>query len=225
VSWVSVSSGLLLLDLVNGGGLNWSYWVMLPWFGFGVLPQFMKLWQAGYSWRDILHRPLAADAADVRLGFANAGKAGVLAAPTTGEFGRQAESIHQARGDYQAIMRVVERLPKSEQKLLPDVAATANALLKRAEELARTLHTLSGDVEQGAIERLDGRLSTLKRLPNPERERQLALLKRQRQALDDLLQRRQVIEEQLESCVLAMQTMRFDLLRLKSAGWQPCSAT
>jgi serine/threonine-protein kinase len=27
-----------------------------------------------------------------------------------------------------------------------------------------------------------------------------------------------VIEEQLESCVLAMQTMRFDLLRLKSAG-------
>ncbi|MGH7614691.1 MAG: protein kinase domain-containing protein [Gemmatimonadales bacterium] len=219
VSWVSVSGGLLLLDLMGGGGLSWAYWAILPWFGFGVLPQFMKLWQAGYSWRDVLHRPLAADAADVRLGFAPAGKAGVLAAPTSGEFGRQAESIHQARGDYQAIMKVVERLPKSEQKLLPDVAATANALLKRAEELARTLHVLSGDVEQGAMDRLDGRLATLKRLPDsPERERQLALLQRQRQALDDLLQRRQAIEEQLESCVLAMQTMRFDLLRLKSAG-------
>ena len=46
----------------------------------------------------------------------------------------------------------------------------------------------------------------------------MGLLARQRQTLSDLLQRRQQIEDQLESCVLAMQTMRFDLLRLKSAG-------
>ncbi|MGH7537862.1 MAG: protein kinase domain-containing protein [Gemmatimonadales bacterium] len=219
VSWASVSAGLLLLDLMNGGGLNWSYWPIMLWGAFGVLPQFMKLWQAGYSWRDVLHRPLAPDAADVRLGLASPGKAGALAAPTTGEFGRQAVAVQQARGDYQAIMRVVERLPKSEQKLLPDVAATANALLKRAEELARTLHALSGDVEQGALERLDGRLATLKQMPDsPERERQVGMLGRQRQALSDLLRRRQAIEEQLESFVLAMQTMRFDLLRLRSAG-------
>jgi eukaryotic-like serine/threonine-protein kinase len=219
VSWASVSAGLMVLDLMNGGGLNWSYWVVLPWGAFGVLPQFMKLWQAGYSWRDVLHRPLAPDAADVRLGLASPGIASALAPPTTGEFGRQAESIQQARADYQAIMRVVERLPKSEQKLLPDVSVTANALLKRAEDLARTLHTLSGDVEQGALDRLDGRLASLREQPDsPERERQVGLLGRQRQALNDLLQRRQVIEEQLESCVLAMQTLRFDLLRLKSAG-------
>jgi serine/threonine protein kinase len=219
VSWASVSAGLMVLDLISGGGFNWSYWVILPWGAFGVLPQFMKLWQAGYSWRDVLHRPLAPDAAEVRLGLASPGKVPALTAPTTGEFGRQAESIHQARADYQAIMRVVERLPKSEQKLLPDVSATANALLKRAEELARTLHALSGDVEQGALDRLDGRLASLRELPeSSERERQLGLLERQRQALTDLLQRRQAIEEQLESCILAMQTLRFDLLRLKSAG-------
>ena len=219
VSWASVSAGLVVLDLMNGGGLHWSYWVFLPWGAFGVLPQFMKLWQAGYSWRDVVHRPLAPDAADVRLGFASASKSGALPAPTTGEFGRQAESVQQVRGDYQAILRVVERLPKSEQNLLPDVAATADALLKRAEELARTLHVLSGGVEAGALERLDGKLAVLRRVPDsPERERQLGLLQRQRQALGDLLQRRQAIEDQLESCVLAMQTMRFDLLRLKSAG-------
>jgi serine/threonine protein kinase len=219
VSWASVSAGLMVLDLMNGGGLGWSYWVILPWGAFGVMPQFLKLWQAGYSWRDVLNRPLAPDAADVRLGLANPGKAGMLLPPTTGEFGRQAESIQQARADYQAIMRVVDRLPKSEQKLLPDVSSTANALLKRAEDLARTLHVLSGDVEQGALNRLDDRLSSLRELPeSPERERQVGLLERQRQALGDLLQRRQAIEEQLESCVLAMQTMRFDLLRLKSAG-------
>jgi serine/threonine protein kinase len=219
VSWASVSAGLVVLDLMNGGGLGWSYWVVLPWGAFGVLPQFLKLWQAGYSWRDVLHRPVAPDAAEVRLGLTSPGKGAALPPPTTGEFGRQAESIQQARADYQAIMRVVERLPKSEQKLLPDVSVTANALLKRAEDLARTLHALSGDVEQGALERLDDRLSNLRELPDsPERERQVALLERQRQALGDLLQRRQAIEEQLESCVLAMQTMRFDLLRLKSAG-------
>jgi serine/threonine protein kinase len=219
VSWASVSAGLLLLDLMNGGGLNWSYWPILMWGAFGVVPQFLRLWQAGYSWRDVMNRPVAADAADVRLGLAAPGKRGELQAPTTGEFGRQAERVQQVRTDYDAIMRVVERLPKSELNLLPDVSATANGLLKRAEELARTLHALSGGVEEGALDRLDLRLSGLKGQPDsPERQRQVGLLERQRQALGDLLQRRQQIEDQLESCVLAMQTMRFDLLRLKSAG-------
>jgi serine/threonine-protein kinase len=219
VSWVSVSAGLLVLDLMTGNGVNWCYWAILPWGAFGVLPQFTRLWQAGYSWRDVLHRPLAADAADVRLGLASAGKPGAMTAPTTGEFGRAAEQIQQVQGDYQAIMRVVERLPKSEQKLLPDVSATANALLKRAEELARTLHTLSVGVEAGALDRLDARLAGLReQMESPERDRQVGLLERQHQTLGDLLRRRRVIEDQLESCVLAMQTMRFDLLRLKSAG-------
>jgi serine/threonine-protein kinase len=219
VSWASVSAGLLLLDLMNGSGLNWSYWPILMWGAFGVVPQFLRLWQAGYSWRDVLNRPVAADAADVRLGLAAPGKPGALQPPTTGEFGRQAERVQQVRTDYDAIMRVVERLPKSEQNLLPDVAATANALRKRAEELARALHALSSGVEAGAIDRLDLRLAGLTEQPDsPERDRQLGLLRRQRQALSDLLQRRQQIEDQIESCVLAMQTMRFDLLRLKSAG-------
>ena len=34
----------------------------------------------------------------------------------------------------------------------------------------------------------------------------------------DLLTRRQLVEDQIESCVLAMQNVRFDLLRLRSAG-------
>src|SRR2546422_9537498 len=43
-------------------------------------------------------------------------------------------------------------------------------------------------------------------------------LARQRQTLTDLVTRRQLIEDQVESCVLAMQNVRFDLLRLRSAG-------
>jgi hypothetical protein len=219
VNWAGVSGGLILLDAVTGGGFGWGPMVAAIWGGFTLLPAYMRLWQAGYSWRDVLHRPIASDAAEVRLGLAGPGKPGQFLAPTSGEFGRQADKVQQVAGDYQAIMRVVERLPKSEQKLLPDVSATANALLKRAQELGRTLHSLSAGVEDGAIDRLDARLATMVEMPeSPERERQIGLLQRQRQALSDLLQRRQVIEDQLESCILAMQTMRFDLLRLKSAG-------
>jgi hypothetical protein len=36
--------------------------------------------------------------------------------------------------------------------------------------------------------------------------------------LQELVGRRQKLQEQFESCVLAVQNMRFDLLRLRSAG-------
>jgi hypothetical protein len=44
------------------------------------------------------------------------------------------------------------------------------------------------------------------------------LLKRQRIALGELVKRRGKVESQYESCVIAIQNVRFDLLRLRSAG-------
>jgi transposase len=103
--------------------------------------------------------------------------------------------------------------------MLPDVVDTVDKLVARAENLARMLHTMSAGVDEEALPRLDAKIDTLKRQPeSPERERQLSLLERQRQALGDLVGRRAGIEGQIESCVLAMQNVRFDLLRLKSAG-------
>jgi serine/threonine-protein kinase len=127
--------------------------------------------------------------------------------------------LQQARSDRQAILKIVEKLPISERKLLPDIVATADALVKRAEDLAGVLHAMSGTVDEGAVGRLEGRItSTEARTPGPERDHQLELLQRQRQALTDLQTRRRQVAEQLESCGLAMQNLRFDLLRLKSAG-------
>ncbi len=117
------------------------------------------------------------------------------------------------------VLRIVDRLPKSERKLLPDIVATADSLLNRAEELARTLQAMSGSVDQGALRRLEEKIEATRRQPDGvERDRQVSLLNRQRQALTDLLTRRQLVADQLESCVLAMQNVRFDLLRLRSAG-------
>src|SRR2546422_10936066 len=81
------------------------------------------------------------------------------------------------------------------------------------------MHSMSGCVGRGARARLEEKIQATKHQgASTERDRQVALLERQRQALTDLLTRRQLVADQLESCVLAMQNVRFDLLRLRSAG-------
>lgn len=213
VSWASVCGGLALLDLVQGGGLGWSLWVAVPWAGFGLFPQYMKLWDLGYGWRDVLHRPAAADA---KLG--PGGQRPLL--PASGdEFGSHVGVVQQARQDREAIASILEKLPASERKMMPDVMPTADALLKRAEDLARVLQSMSAGMDDGSMTRIDDKLAAVKgQAAGAERDRQLSLLERQRQALQDLTDRRRRVEDQIESCVLAMQNVRFDLLRLKSAG-------
>ncbi len=214
VSWASVAGGCLLFDAATGWH-GWSLFVAVPWGAFGILPMYMKLWNAGYSWRDVVRRPAAADAQ-----LAAAGSLPLELPPArTDEFGRQAATVQQTRNDRKAILKIMDKLPKSERRLLPDVVATVDGLLNRAEELAHTLHAMSGSVDEGALTRLEEKIEATKRQSeSPERERQLSMLQRQRQALTDLLTRRQLVEDQIESCVLAMQNVRFDLLRLKSAG-------
>jgi len=214
VSWASVAGGCMVLDAATGSH-GWWLFVAVPWAAFGLLPMYMKLWNAGYSWRDVLRRPAAVDAVEARL----SARSPDLPPARADEFGRQAAAVQQARSDRKAILKIMERLPQSEKQLLPDVAATVDGLLKRAEELAQMLHSMSAEVDQGALARLEQKIEATKRQPDGlERERQLGLLQRQRQALTDLVTRRQLVEDQIESCVLAMQNVRFDLLRLRSAG-------
>ena len=214
VSWASVCGGLMLIDAIQGGGIGWSLVVAVPWAAFGLLPRYMRLWQAGYSWRDVMNRPAAPDALGASLATRrNLGPA------QADEFGRHAETVQLVRNDREAILKIMERVPPSERKLLPDVVQTVDALLKRAEELARMLHGMSTDVDDGALARIEARIDAVKQHEEgSERDRQIDLLERQRQTLSDLLTRRRRVEEQIESCVLAMQNVRFDLLRLRSAG-------
>src|SRR5881392_3293164 len=230
VTWASVCGSLFIIDVATGNHTpGWSLFVAAVWGGTALVPRYIRLWHAGYSWRDVFARPPAPDAMEARL--AAVGSRPVdLPRATTDEFGGHAEPIQQARSDGKAILRIVDRLPKSERKMLPDVVATADALLNRAEELARTLHAMSGTVDRGALARLEEKIQATKHQGDPgltrrpreggstERDRQVGLLERQRQALTDLLTRRQLVADQLESCVLAMQNVRFDLLRLRSAG-------
>ncbi len=50
VSWASVAGGCMVLDAATGSH-GWWLFVAVPWAAFGLLPLYMKLWNAGYSWR------------------------------------------------------------------------------------------------------------------------------------------------------------------------------
>ena len=214
-SYVSVNGGLLLLNIVTGIDHPWFLFPTIFW-GIGVASQYGRLWSAGYSWRDVVSRPPARDALPPP---AAGGKATTrLPEPKTEEFGRLASQIRQMRGDRAAIAKILERLAPAERNLLPDVQPTVEALLARAEELGRTLSQMEGSVDAASLARLDERIHALDGQADPEADRRLDLLRRQRAMLADLMQRRAQVEAQFESCVLAIQNMRFDLLRLRSAG-------
>jgi serine/threonine-protein kinase len=103
--------------------------------------------------------------------------------------------------------------------MIPDVAPTVEALAHRVSSVASTLHRLDEDVSATSLGSLDGRLSALRAEPEtPERERRLMLLERQRTTLADLLERRRSLVAQLESAGLALENLKLDLYKLRSAG-------
>ena len=66
---------------------------------------------------------------------------------------------------------------------------------------------------------LDQRLEMLKRESDTtEQQRRVALLERQRTTLRDLLERRTALSSQLESASLALENLKLDLVRFRSAG-------
>jgi serine/threonine-protein kinase len=72
----------------------------------------------------------------------------------------------------------------------------------------------------GARDVLEREIVTLEDAANPlergseDRVRRLAYLKRQRRALVDAKQRKEALSAKLETCALALQNMRLDLMRL-----------
>jgi len=209
----------LLLNVYTGLGDPWFLFPAVFW-GIGLASQYGKLWSAGYSMRDVLNRPPAPDALPP-AGAADKAPVGRLPEPTTGDFGKFAGQMAQMRKDHSAILRLVDRLPESERQMLPDVVPTVNALYERATDLARMLQQMEGNVDDGVLSGLDARIASLETdSAGPEQGRRLELLKRQRESLVELMGRRSHVAAQFESCVLAVQNVRFDLLRLRSAGVQ-----
>jgi serine/threonine-protein kinase len=215
--WAAVTGGLVLLDIVTGHGVpSWSLWVGCVWAAFGLVPQYVKLWHAGYTWRDVLSRPPAPDAIEAKM----SGKGlKALPAPKVEEMGPYTNQALQAHGDRLAIMKLMDRLSPTEKKMLPEeVNQTVDALYQRALDLARTLHAMDTNLDPAALAQVEERIAAISKEPDDEeRSRRIALLERQAKTMLELKRRREQVAGQMESCVLALQNMRFDLLRLRSA--------
>jgi serine/threonine-protein kinase len=133
--------------------------------------------------------------------------------------GTHGAAVRRALDDTGVIREVIMRLGPLEREMLPDVSPTVDALADRVATLATTLHRLDLDVSGGTLGALDQRIASMKgETTSPERERTLQLLERQRTSLHDLLVRRQTLLAQLESAGLALQNLKLDLLKLRSAG-------
>jgi serine/threonine-protein kinase len=216
-SWAAVSLGCFGINVATG--LD-TPWFLFPTFGMGIgmLKNYAKLWQSGYSWRDVLTRPPAPDAVETMM-VKGAKLPRRLPQPTADDFGAHLPQILQVQSDRFAIGKLMERLPPSERKMLPEVQQTVDALYERANDLARTLHAMDSNLDTEGLGSIDERIAALAKEPDdPERARRINLLQRQRQTILDLQGRRSQVASHLESCVLAMQNVRFDLLRLRSAG-------
>ena len=220
-AWASVNGGLFLLNVATTQ-LD-PPWFLIPaaGWGIGILSSYAKVWQAGYSWRDVLRRPPAPDSVEHHLATKQGKALRGLSRPTVQEFGAHTETMLQMERDRAAIVKQLEGMPASERDLLPDVSKTIDGLYQRAQYLALSLVELDNQVDPKELHRIEHRIKELDDEPDDEeRQRRMSLLERQRGSITSLSKRRKKTSRNLESCVLAVQNVRFDLLRLKSANMQ-----
>ena len=218
VRWAAVSGGLFALNIATGLDSPWFLFPAAA-MGFGLLTSYSKLWQAGYSWRDVLARPPAHDALEAKA----LGKGGKLPrnlpTPASKDFGNQWAKMKNAHSDRAGIYALLDRLSPDDAKMLPDVAHTVDGLYQRASDLGRTLAAMEVSIATGEVPRVEQRIKLLEQEPASEdRDRKAAMLRRQLDTLSEIQKRYDEMKAHFESCVLAIQTMRYDLLRLRSSG-------
>ena len=163
-------------------------------------------------------RKLAARMSPAVVGPGTAGSAyaaGAISDPAL------SDRVRQAFSDRDEIFRRLTSLGGS----LPshqreEVASSATALADKVQSLAMALDESARQDLTSARAMLENEISTLENAANPlergseDRVRRLAYLKRQRRGLVDAEQRKQGLSGKLETCALALQSMRFDLMRL-----------
>jgi eukaryotic-like serine/threonine-protein kinase len=148
-----------------------------------------------------------------------------LTSPLTAE---RAIAARQAVADRDEIARLVRDLAPEIRNGLGDVTGTASQLADRVQALAASLERSARDAAPGALDVLDREILLLESQANPlevqaseERVRRLAFLRRQRRAAADAASKTQAARERLESCGVALQNLRFDILRLKTGTQTP----
>jgi serine/threonine-protein kinase len=146
--------------------------------------------------------------------------------------GSRGAVVAQARIDRDEIKRLIDAMSGAERSMVANVVPSADALYERVRALAMSVADLERNLPQGTLDGVDAEIARLESEANPldrvrseERVRRLATLRRQRRALNELATRRDQMAARLESCALALQSMRFDVLRLRAGAQSHAQVT
>ena len=214
--WAAVSGGCFLLNVATGLDGPWFLFVAGG-MGIPLLKSYAQLWQAGYSWRDVLNRPPAHDA--IEAGTAKGKARRALTPPREAEYGVYYERIKQVHGDRSAILSMMQRLSSADRALLPEVVQTTEDLYSRSLDLAKTLNDFDQGMGFEEPDQIKARMEELSNQPqSEERDRKFRLMEQQFRSAFELSGRRKAIGERLESTVLAIQNVRYDLMRVRTSG-------
>lgn len=128
--------------------------------------------------------------------------------------------VRGAVDDHAAIKDTWAKLAEADRLLVPDVSATADALVERISAISGSLERLQSDVPGDAMADLEERIARVEREPDtaPDRERRLTLLNRQKSSLQELVDRRDTMQRQIESASVALRSLRFDMVKLSTLG-------
>jgi serine/threonine-protein kinase len=130
-------------------------------------------------------------------------------------------AVRRAVEERSAIVAIVRKLSKADRALLPDLEPTVNGLVERVVHLAQAIHRLDHSFDPRAIEELEARIAEVESdSESPDGQRRVALLRRQRSTLEELVQRRAALVRQLDSAGLALGNLRLDLIKVQSSGLQ-----
>jgi serine/threonine-protein kinase len=133
--------------------------------------------------------------------------------------------LASVRMDRDEIYRQMQTMTKDEREQIPDVQQSADAIYRKAMQVASALAELDLRDTRDTPESIEKEIDKLEAQANPldynaseERVRRLAHLKRQRRVIADLTKRRTEAETKLEHCRQLLRSMRLELLRYRSAG-------
>jgi serine/threonine-protein kinase len=134
-------------------------------------------------------------------------------------------ALSSIRMDRDEIYRQMQTMSKDERQQIPDVQESADAIYRKAMQVASTLAELDLRGTRETPESIEKEIDSLESQANPldyraseERVRRLAHLKRERRVIADLIKRRTDAETKLEHCRQLLRSMRLELLRYRSAG-------
>jgi serine/threonine-protein kinase len=216
-----------VLFFINAGITHGDPWFLIPsaFMGFGWLRRASSLWADGISIRRIFGR-------QARQALTKGPQRTSAPAPTPNELALVLAPIEVIQGPYGAAVRgaaldraaakeALDKLSPADRQLIPDVAPTLDALADRVGTIAQSLHRMDEDITPKSLADLDRRLEDARQMPeSAERDQRISLLERQRSTTTDLMKRRDTLRAQLESSGLMLQSLRLDLLALRSAGVQ-----